>query len=319
MKKMIEELKKKFNSRLIFNKSLKKLTSFGIGGGAKIIIELKDKSEIQYVLDTAKKYKMPWRVLGAGTNIVVRDKGFNGLVIKIKPQKIKVNGRKVIISSGNNLLSFIKQLNNLGLGGMEKMAGIPGTIGGAIVGNAGAYGQEIKDCLDKVIVFDGYQTRELSKKQCKFSYRHSIFKQKSWIIISAQFYFKKNYANKLKKISDEIIKTRNMKYPINLKCPGSFFKNILIKNLSVKQKKVILKLIELEEIKYGKIPAAILLEKIGAKGMKIGNIAVTIYHANLICNRGNGKFADLQKLVAILKKKVNKKFGIILEEEVVYL
>lgn len=316
---MIKELKKKFNSRLILNKSFKKLTSFGIGGLAKIVIELKNEKEINYILKLAKKHKLPWQVLGAGTNIAASDKGFNGLIIKIRAQKIKINRQKIIISSGNNLLSSIKQLNNLGMAGVEKMTGIPGTVGGAIVGNAGAYGQEIKDYLEKVIIFDGRQTRELSKKQCKFDYRYSIFKQKNWIIIFAQFCFKKDNPKKLKKISRDIIKTRNGKYPKNLRCPGSFFKNIIIKNLSAKQEKIILKSIETEKISHNKLPAAVLLEKTGVKGMKIGDIAVSDDHANLIYNRGNGKFTDLQKLVSLLKKKVNKKFGIILKEEVIYL
>lgn len=319
MKKVIEELKKKFNSRIVFNKSFKNLTSFGIGGQAKIVLELKNEKEIHYVLKLAKKYKLLWRILGAGTNIVAPDIGYNGLVIKIRPQKIKISGRKIIIGGGNNLLFFIKQLNNLGLKGMEKIAGIPGTVGGAIFGNVGAYGQEIKDCLEKVIIFDGYKTRELSKKQCKFDYRHSIFKQKNWVIISAHFYFKKADSKKLNKISRDILKIRNKKYPINLKCPGSFFKNLVIKNLSVRQRKIILKSIEPKKINHNKLPAAFLLEKIGAKGMKIGNIAVADYHANLIYNRGNGKFTDLKKLASVLKKKVNKKFGIALKEEVVYL
>lgn len=319
MKKAKEELKKKFNSRIIFNESLKKLTSFGIGGQAKIVLELKNEKEIRYILKLAKKYKLPWRVLGAGTNIVAPDIGYNGLIIKIRPQKIKLIGQKIIVDGGNNLLSFIKQLNNLGLGGMEKMAGIPGTIGGAIVGNVGAYGQEIKDCLKKVIIFDGYKTRELSKKQCKFDYRHSIFKQKKWIIISAQFYFKKADSKKLNQISRDILKIRNKKYPINLRCPGSFFKNIVLKNLSDKQRKKIFKSMEPEKINHNKLPISVLLEKIGAKGMKIGNIAVADYHANLIYNRGNGKFTDLKKLVSVLKKKINKKFGVILQEEVIYL
>ncbi len=303
------------------NYPLKKLTTMKIGGPAKYFVIVKNEKELIEAIQWAKKGKIKWRVIGEGSNIIPEDSGFKGLIIKNQISHLHVHHGEVTVGSGYNLLKFIHTMNKKGLSGMEKMAGIPGTIGGALYGSAGAYGHEIKDSLVSVKIFDGKKVRTLSKEQCTFSYRESIFKKKTdWIIIEAKILLKKADAKELAKISKDIIKLRLKKYSPDIHCPGSFFKNIVIEHIKPKTlREKFLTKIPAEKINHGKVAAGILLDEVGAKSMKCGKIHVASYHGNLIYNTGNGKTKDLQKLVKILKKKVENKFGIRLEEEVQYI
>lgn len=303
------------------NFPIKQLTTIKIGGLSKYFVNIKQEKELIEILRWAKRSKIKWCVIGNGSNLIPNNNGFDGLIIKNEIQNLKINENKVLVEAGNNLLEFIHKLNNLGLAGMEKMAGIPGTVGGTIYGSAGAYGQEIKDNLIRVKIFDGIRIRWLSKKQCRWGYRDSIFKtKKGWVILSAEFKLKIGEPKELYKMSKEIIKLREQKYPPGLLCPGSFFKNIVVEDIKPTnlKKKILLK-IPKEKIIYGKIPAGYLLESIGAKGMKNGKIKIAEHHGNLIYNSGDGKFGEVKKLAQILKSKVRKKFGIDLEEEIQYL
>ncbi|TSC91053.1 MAG: UDP-N-acetylmuramate dehydrogenase [Parcubacteria group bacterium Gr01-1014_2] len=292
-----------------------------IGGLAKYFINVQSERTLIEAIEWARKSKVSFCVIGEGSNLIPNDEGFNGLIIKNEIKNLKVDGTKVLIGSGNNLLKIIHRLNKLGLAGMEKMAGIPGTVGGAIFGSAGAYGSDIKDYLVRVKLFDGIKIRWFSKKQCHFKYRESIFKRnKKYIILGAEFKLKNENPEKLYKISEEIIKLRKQKYRQGLLCPGSFFKNIVVGEISpAALKKKFLSKIPKEKVIYGKIPSGFLLETIGAKGMKYGKIGVAKHHGNLIYNSGSGKSNEVVKLAEILKNKVKKRFGINLEEEVQYL
>ena len=157
-------------------KALSRLTTLGIGGNAAFFVEVKREKDLKRIAVLGRRY-----ILGEGSNIVAPDGGFRGLIIKIGINTFKNSGGRVYVGAGNNLLAFIKQINKLGLGGMEKMAGIPGTIAGAIYGNAGAYGQEINKNLLRVKIWDGKKIRWMTKAECKFGYRRSIFKEnKKW-------------------------------------------------------------------------------------------------------------------------------------------
>lgn len=320
--------------KVVHNFLLKKITSTGVGGPAKFFVKVKNEKELIEAIEWAKAQKLKWLVVGDGTNLIPSDRGFEGLIIQNKIEDFKINGRLIYIGAGNNLFSTIKRLNLLSLGGLDKMAGIPGTVGGAIYGCAGAYGQEIKDCLVRIRIIpavgknvwkSNFQTSTrgewLANEQCWFGYRDSIFKKHpEWIIVGAEFKLVKGDPETLKKVSAEIVKIRSHKYPPGLKCPGSFFKNIVIACVRppMLRKKFLAK-IDQSKINHGKIPAAHLLELIGAKGMKRGGIAVADHHANLIYNIGNGESRDIQALAALLKKRVKKRFGIELEEEIRYL
>ena len=272
---------------------LKHLTRFGFGGEAKKLVAARDEKSI---IDALLK---PYYILGEGTNVIANDKGFKGTVIKIATSGLEVKKNKILCEAGVKLQELVDSANKNGFQGLETLAGIPGTVGGAIFGNAGAYGREISGNLKRIKIFDGSRTRWIPKKDCAFSYRESVFKKKPWIILAAEFNLPKGNAEKLAKKSKEIIKIREKKYKPSLRCAGSIFKNIVVEG--------------------GKIPAGSLLESVGAKGMKAGGVYVANYHANLLINNGRGKASDAKKLINILKNKVYKKYGIRLEEEVRYL
>jgi len=318
-----EKLKKFFRKKVIFNHPLSKVTTLGIGGPAQYFISARNEKDLLNAIRFAKTNSLPLHLIGGGSNIVANDRGVRGVIIQHSITSLQINkGTQTChVGAGYPLLKFIHALNRQALSGMERMAGIPGTVGGAIYGCAGAYGQEIKDRLEKIKIFNGKKIHWITKQQCRFGYRTSILKKrKSWIILEAEFKLIKTNAKTLQKISRDTIKLRAKKYPPHLKCPGSFFKNIVIKNIKpLSIKKAFLKKIDPQYIKHGKLASGYLLDQIGAKGITVGGIAVAEYHGNLIYNKGGGKSTDIKKLADLLKKRVQKKFGITLEEEVQYL
>lgn len=284
-----------------------------IGGSARYFVVAKSEQDMLDALKFAKSEHLPWYVVGEGSNLIVNDKGFNGVIINIRYSTFDIRGKVVTVGAGHNLLSLIQKLNRAGLAGFERMAGIPGTVGGAIYGCAGAYGQEIKDCLASVGIWDGKAFRSLTREQCQFQYRGSIFKKhKNWVIVAAKFRLAKGNPQELIQISRDTVRLRAKKYWPGLKCPGSFFKNLLASDFKLPAD---LK----KSVVYGKLPVGVLLERVGAKGMSQGGIAVAEHHANLIYNQGRGSAADIKKLSTRLKALVKKQFGIIIDEEVQYL
>src|SRR3989344_5056934 len=303
------------------NYPLKDLTTVKVGGPAKYFFIAQNEKNLIKAIKWAKQNKIRWHVVGEGSNLIPNDKGFNGLIIKNKIENFKKIGNKIHVGAGNNLLEFILKINRLGLAGIEKMAGIPGTVGGAIYGCAGAYGQEIKDCLVGVRIYDGKTVKWISKNQCLFNYRESIFKtKKNWIILGTELKFKSGNSEKLMNESKKIIKLREKKYWPGLLCPGSFFKNIIIKNIKpAALRKKLLKKIGKDKIMFGKIPAGYILEVVGAKGKKCGGNKRAKHHGNLIYNSGKGKSSEILKLTKMLKTKVKRRFGLDLEEEVQFV
>lgn len=301
------------------NINLKPKTTFGVGGVARQYLVVRNSNELIRVIKQLIKNKEPYILIAGGSNVVFPDGVFDKTVVHLKPKiftdLISVNKKMVTVEAGVPLSFLIKQALVNNLAGLESLSGIPGSVGGAIVGNAGAYGQTISDHLVSVTVFDGQKIFNLTKDDCRFKYRHSLFKEKNLIVLKAKFKLTTGDGKELKKKSNSIIKTRNAKYVPGIKCPGSFFKNVLIKDLPAS----IVKKIDQTKIIDGKIPAGYLLEQVGAKGMKEGDIFVASFHGNLIINKNSGSFKDLEILVKKLKSKVKKRFGINLEEEVRYM
>lgn len=281
------------------------------------IITINSSSKLAQVIADIKRKNKLFFVIGGGTNLIANDSGFNGVVVKINNKNLNVSGDKIICGAGLALGDLINTANKKGLAGLETLAGIPGTVGGAIVGNAGAYGREISDSLSRVKIFDGEKLRWIPKKYCAFSYRNSVFKkQPSWIIFEAEFKLKKNNAAFLVNKSKEIIAIREKKYKPDIRCAGSIFKNIL-EDSSIGRK--LKNKIPPDKIIVGKIPAGFLLEQVGAKGMRQGGIYVANHHGNLIINDGHGTARDAKALIEVLKSKIKNRYGIELEEEVQYL
>ncbi|OHA61676.1 MAG: UDP-N-acetylenolpyruvoylglucosamine reductase [Candidatus Vogelbacteria bacterium RIFOXYD2_FULL_44_9] len=295
-------------------------TYFALGGPAQYFLSVARSQDLLPVLAEAQKNKIPTLVLGGGSNVAMADKGWSGLVIKFenkKPTKkdcLLKNG-EVVCEASVPLAYLINFSIKQSLAGLEKMSGIPGGVGGAIIGNAGAYGTSISDQLVWVEIFDGHKVRRLTKAECRFGYRDSIFKHQSWLVLKACFNLIDGNRATLKLASKKIIKIRDSKYPAGLLCPGSFFKNIPVEKIA---KKILAKIDQTKVIE-GKLPVAVLLDAVGAKGERVGGVAVSDFHSNFIINTGRGKQAEVKKLAAKLKAKVRKKFDIELVEEVRYI
>jgi UDP-N-acetylmuramate dehydrogenase len=255
-------------------------------------------------------------VIGGGSNLVVADAGYRGIVIRYTANRISSTGTCVTADSGAQLQSLVDYTIGKGLSGIHTMTGIPGWVGGAVYGNAGAYGRSTHESIHSVRFLDGSIIREFGNEECGFRYRHSRFKDnKRWIILSSAWRLASADAEILRKQADEILSVRNAKYPPEMKCAGSIFKNLLLVELPERVQREV----DPKVIREGKIPSAYFLEKIGAKGMRNGDIHVADYHANLIYNGGLGTAAQVREVVGELKRRVHDRFGFDVEEEVQYV
>jgi UDP-N-acetylmuramate dehydrogenase len=302
------------------NVKLAPYTTFKIGGVAKYFYKANNRENLIKAILIAKRYNLPFFILGGGSNILISDKGFEGLVIKCQMSNVKCQNSKIKTESGTPLALVVTITEKNNLTGLEWTIGIPGTIGGAIAGNAGAFGKSMADVVEEVEVFNAKneKVKILKKKDCKFSYRESIFKKnKNLIILSATLKLKKEKRLKIKKRMKEYLEHRKETQPLNLPSIGSIFKNPKSK---IKNPKLLKQFPKLKEFNRKKeIPAAWLIEKCDLKGKKIGKAQISKKHANFIVNL-NGAFAkDVKKLIELIKKKVKKIFKIQLKEEIEYL
>ena len=314
IKKLLPEIKK--------NVLLKNYTTFKIGGRAKYFYIAKNTEDLIKAILVAKKFKLPFFILGGGSNLLVSDEGFRGLVIKILFSKSYFLNSQISAEAGTILGQLISATLNTGLTGLEWAAGIPGTVGGAICGNAGAFKKSMKNIVKEVEVFDlkNKKIKILKNRDCKFGYRDSIFKQKkNLIILSATLQLKKGNKKEIEKKIKEYLNFRKEKQPLNLPSAGSVFKNFTPHRNEVSGAGPALKMALQEFNRKDLIPAAYLIEKCGLKGKKIGKVKISEKHANFIVNLGGGKAKDVKKLINLAKKKVKNKFSITLEEEIQFL
>jgi UDP-N-acetylmuramate dehydrogenase len=295
---------------------LARYTRFGIGGPADLYAETCSPEAFARAIHAARDTGMPVMVIGGGTNLIVSDAGFRGLVLRYRADRITADGAQVTADAGAVLQDLVDFANAHGLKGMETLAGIPGWVGAAVYGNAGAYGHSIAERVGSVRFFDGEQVRVFDNQECEFAYRESIFKRrKEWIIFSTVLALTPEDADALQKISADILKIRNEKFPPSMKCAGSIFKNFLLRDLPAE----VAAQVPPQVVREGKVAAAWFLEQVGSKGLRRGGIQVADYHANLIYNAGEGTARELCALIADLKERVRARFGIAVEEEVQYV
>lgn len=299
------------------NISLKEYTTFKIGGRAKYFISLSSNEKIEEAIKEIKKLNLPFFVLGGGSNVLISDKGYRGVVLKIDSKKIEIKKNKIKIDSGVLLVDLVKKAAEKSLTGLEWAFKIPGTVGGAIYGNAAAFGFSIKDNLENVTAFDfkKIKTIDIPLSKCGFQNKESIFKKnKNLIILSATFKLKKGNKKKIERKMKEYEEFRKKGHPLNMPSAGCTFKNYEGK---IKDKKIIEKFKEIKEFnKKGMIPVSYLIDKSNLKGKKIGGAQVSEKHANFIVNFKKAKQNDVLNLVKLIKKEVYKKFKIKIEEEI---
>ncbi|NTW27319.1 MAG: UDP-N-acetylmuramate dehydrogenase [Candidatus Moranbacteria bacterium] len=301
------------------NISLAPFTSFRIGGNAKFYVEIKTIEELKEALSFAKEKKLDFYVLAGGTNLLVSDNGFEGLIIRMKMNEISVEGGNIAVEAGAPLIKVINMAAEQGLTGMEKMAGVPGTLGGAIRGNAGAFGTEIKSVVKTVNAFDTekMQLTSFNLEDCDFAYRTSIFKiNKNLIVVSAVLALQQGDAQEIQKLTKDTIMKRAGNGLHGLKSAGSYFMNPTTEDEKMltdfeKEKGV--------PARNKTLPAGWVIEQAGLLGKKIGGAQVSELHANYIINAGEASASDVIMLVSYIKQQVRDQFGIQLAEEVNYL
>jgi UDP-N-acetylmuramate dehydrogenase len=295
------------------NVPLAPYTRFAVGGPARV---LADASTEAALTEALREVREPYTVMGGGTNMVAADEGYPGVVLRYTNSSIEFAGDTVQVAGGAVLQDLVDASIDHGLKGLETMTGIPGWVGGAIYGNAGAYGHSIHERVTSVRYLEGDCAHEIGNTACEFAYRESVFKRrKNWIVLSATLQLESADAGQLRATASGILKIRNEKYPPTMRCAGSIFKNLLWADLP----EAVRAQVPAAVVREGKVPSAYFLEQAGAKGLVRGGVRVADYHANLIYNEGGGTAREVRELIADLKRRVRDHFGLDLEEEVQFV
>ena len=295
MEKLLNFLRQK-NIDFALNESMKNHTSFKIGGNADVFISPKNNKECSDIVLECNTEKIPYIIIGRGSNLLVRDEGIRGAVISISNNFSKIDAISDTIfrcQAGASLASVCSFALENSLSGMEFAYGIPGNIGGAIYMNAGAYGGEMKDIVVSCEYLDqNGKLHTISANQLDFSYRHSFFSDKNYIIVSVTIALEKGNAEEIKEKMTDILKRRKEKQPLEFPSAGSTFKR--------------------PEGSY----ASLLVDECGLKGMRVGDAQVSEKHAGFIINRANATAKDVLELVEKVQNIVKEKTGFYLEPEI---
>ena len=290
----LEEKTKKYGCQVIKNAELKNFTTFKIGGTCPILIKLNSAEASKELISFAKKGQIPYHIFGKGSNLIVSDKGFNGVVFVMGNDFSNAicDGDIITCDAGLSLISLCKLALENELSGLEFAYGIPGTVGGAVYMNAGAYGGEIKDVLQFVTALDNDgNIVTLQASNLNLSYRNSIFMTNGFTILTVAFKLSKDNKDAIKMRMDELMQRRIDKQPLEFPSAGSTFKR--------------------PKGSY----ASLLIDECGLKGYAVGDAAVSTKHAGFVINKGNATFADLMNLIDDVKNIVKEKTGFELECE----
>ena len=270
-------------------------TTFKVGGIAKFLVTPNEIDDIINIINLCKSNDINYYILGNGSNVLVRDEGIDGVVIKIASNfsSIDISGTKVLARAGALLVTISNRALNNGLGGFEFASGIPGTLGGAIVMNAGAYGKEMKDVvLETKVLTDLGDVVTLKNEEHGFKYRDSLIQKKNYVVLESTLELYNDDKQKIKEYMDELMKKRVESQPLKYPNAGSTFK------------------------RPDGYFAAKLIQDAGLKGYTIGGAMVSTKHSGFIINRGDAKASDILRLMDYVKEEVYRKFGVILEPEV---
>lgn len=283
------------HKNVLKNEMMKNHTSFKIGGPADLLVLPKSIDEIVYAVNYCRENGIRHLVIGNGSNLLVSDKGIRGVVIKIADNfnDVIIEQTKVRAQAGVLLSRLSKMIMNDSLEGFEFASGIPGTLGGAVAMNAGAYGGEMKDVVAGVTVLDGEgKVIYVSKEELRFDYRKSLIQEKGYIVLEVEMELNKGDFEKIKSITDELTKRRTSKQPLHLPSAGSTFK------------------------RPTGYYAGKLIQDAGLKGVRVGDAQVSDMHSGFVVNLGNATFEDVYNLIKLVQKVVRDKFDVKLETEV---
>lgn len=279
------------------NEPMSRHTTFKIGGPADVFVSVRDADELAFCLAAAKAQNVPYFICGKGSDLLVSDGGVEGAVITLNDmRKTVIDGTSVTVEAGQSVQALCLTLQKAGLSGFEFAYGIPGTVGGAVYMNAGAYGGETADRVVSVKYLDASgEIKEITKENADFSYRNSVFQQNGGIILSAKFEFCRGDSREILDRMNGYLARRKAKQPLEFPSAGSVFRR--------------------PEGNF----AGTLIEKSGLKGARIGGAAVSEKHAGFIVNTGGATSEDVKKLIEKIQKKVLSDSGVELQTEVIFI
>lgn len=300
---MNEEIKQKFccefgTERVLFEEPMKRHTTFRIGGPAEVFCMPESFNEIRWVLEICKEEKLPYFILGNGSNLLVSDKGYRGVVIQLDRNygEIRVEDTEIYASAGALLSTIAVTARRASLTGFEFAGGIPGTLGGAVVMNAGAYGGEMKDVLRKVTVMDqNGEIFEISVEKLEMGYRTSVIKTAGYIVLGAVLSLKKGDIEEIKALTRKLSEQRTSKQPLEYPSAGSTFKR-----------------------PEGYFAGKLIMDS-GLRGYRVGGARVSEKHCGFVINTGDATAEDVCSLMKHVTETVYEKFGVTLEPEVKFL
>lgn len=277
------------------NEPMKKHTTFRMGGDADIFVEPDNVEAVQNVIKLCKEKNIPWYVIGNGSNLLVSDEGFRGVILQIGSRLCAYEKEQGVwkVQAGAMLTKIAKEMAKEGYKGMEFAVGIPGTVGGAVTMNAGAYGGEIKDTIVKVVVVDkNGEVITLSKEELQLGYRTSVIAKEGYVVLEAEFSLEQGDTEEIMKICNENTKARVEKQPLEYPSAGSTFKRP-------------------EGYFAGK-----LIMDAGLRGFSVGDAQVSEKHCGFLINKGNATASDMCQLIEHVQKVVKENYGVTLETEV---
>lgn len=283
-------------SRMVLNAPMKEYTSFRAGGSAALLVSPGSREELSFALKTLTERGVAHIVIGNGTNLLVRDSGYQGVILRMGEafQRVRLDGDRLEAEAGVLLSAAAREAAAASLTGLEFAAGIPGTVGGAVFMNAGAYDGEISQVLEsaEILSKDGAETFAVTKDELELSYRNSSLQRTGDILLKAVFRLDKGDQNKINAKMKELAEKRAEKQPLNYPSAGSFFKR-----------------------PPGHF-AGKLIQDAGLRGLTVGGAQVSALHAGFIINTGGATAADIIDLMEIVKGVVFEKYGVMLEPEV---
>jgi len=300
------------------NVLLSQFSNYKIGGPAEFFFEAKSADDVVWAAGEAKRRGLSIFILGGGTNLLISDDGVRGLVLKPNLNFLESEEETITAGAGVPMEKLLGFTVSKGLSGLEWAGGLPGTVGGAVRGNAGAFGGETKDNIKEVASSDIENSKKnvRNREECDFGYRNSVFKKQDGkeIILSVVFALKKGVPEEIKKLISEKVEYRKARQPLEYPNIGSIFKNVPVELVP---KEILEKCADvIKQDPFPIVPAARLITLAGLKGTRSGGAMVSQKHGNFIVNVSNATAADVKNLIELVKREIKNKFGIALEEEV---
>jgi UDP-N-acetylmuramate dehydrogenase len=309
-----DRLRRRLGDALLTQEPLRHHTTLRIGGPAAFYFAARNQHQMVEALKAALELELPLFLLGGGSNLLVSDEGFHGLVVRNAIEGVEFDGTAAHVGCGTDFLELIYACRDRELAGLEFAAGIPGSVGGALYGNAGCYGQDIGSFTIECTIasLDGATVVTRPAAWFEFAYRDSRLKREPWVLLSCLLQFGKGERATIQAVIDEKLEIRRVKHPQWRVEPtaGSYFKNLppgfQVPGLP-------------HSPGTHRIPAGALLDACGARGLRVGDAMVFAKHANIIVNAGRATAKDVLTLAEMMKSRVREKFGVELEEEVMFL